>query len=425
MSLLGSPWPDSATVQDGVLVVGGCRVDELAAEYGTPLYVYDAATLRARARAYAEPLAHRRGGGFVAFAVKACGTLGVMRILVEEGLGFDVSSEGELAAALAADGNPERMVLHGNAKTDGDIDAAVAAGVRLVMLDGPEESEIVAEAAARHGRRQAVALRITPGIEAGAVAAIQTGGDDSKFGFTPEQAAETVARVRNEPRLWLEGLHVHLGSQVVDSGTLESAVGWLATFCEEIGLVPRLLDLGGGLGIAYEDELAPDPARHAEALSDALAVAFPDASLVLEPGRSVVGPAGVTLYTVQATKTSIDGTRYVAMDGGMSDNPRPQLYGARYTVAAATRMDDAPLETVAVAGRHCESGDVLVRDVLLPDPRPGDILVTPATGAYGHALANNYNGVPRPPVIFCRGGSARVVVRRETYDDLMRRDVGP
>ena len=423
MSLLGSPWPESATVRDGVLVVGGCRVDELAAEYGTPLYVYDAATLRARARAYAEPLAHRRGGGFVAFAVKACGTLGVLRVLVEEGLGFDVSSEGELAAALAADANPERIVLHGNAKTDGDIDAAVAAGVRLVMLDGPEEAEIVAETAARHGRRQAVALRITPGIEAGAVAAIQTGGEDSKFGFTPAQAAETVAWVRNEPRLWLEGLHVHLGSQVVDSGTLESAVGWLATFCDEIGLEPRLLDLGGGLGIAYEDELAPDPARHAEALSDALAVSFPDAALVLEPGRSVVGPAGVTLYTVQATKTSIDGTRYVAMDGGMSDNPRPQLYGARYTVAAATRMDEAPLETVAVAGRHCESGDVLVRDVALPTLHRGDLLAVAATGAYTQSMASTYNLVPRAAAVIVENGRSVLATRRESVAELLAREL--
>jgi diaminopimelate decarboxylase len=423
MSLLGSPWPDSARVDEGVLVLGGCRADALAAEYGTPLYVYDAATLRSRARAYAEPLAHRRGGGFVAFAVKACGNLAVLRILIEEGLGFDVSSEGELAAALAADGNPERIVLHGNAKTDGDIDAAVVAGVRLIMLDGPEEAEIVAEAAARHGRRQAVALRITPGIEAGAVAAIQTGGDDSKFGFTPEQAAATVALIRNEPRLWLEGLHVHLGSQVVDSETLESAVGWLASFCDEIGLEPRLLDLGGGLGIAYEDELAPDPAQHAQALSDALAIAFPDASLVLEPGRSVVGPAGVTLYTVQATKTSNDGTRYVAIDGGMSDNPRPQLYGARYTVAAATRMDDAPLETVAVAGRHCESGDVLVRDVALPTLHRGDLLAVAATGAYTQSMGSNYNLVPRAAAVIVENGRSVLATRRESVSELLAREI--
>jgi diaminopimelate decarboxylase len=423
MSTLGSPWPDSAQVADGVLVIGGCRVDALAAEYGTPLYVYDAATLRARARAYAEPISQRRGGGFVAFAVKACGTLAVMRILVEEGLGFDVSSEGELAAALAADGNPERMVLHGNAKTDGDIDASVAAGVRLVMLDGPEEAEIVAEAAARHGRRQAVALRITPGIEAGAVAAIQTGGDDSKFGFTPAQAAETVGRVRAEPRLWLEGLHVHLGSQVVDSETLESAVGWLAGFCQEIGLDPRLLDLGGGLGIAYEDELAPDPAQHAEALSDALSRAFPEAALVLEPGRSIVGPAGVTLYSVQASKTSIDGTRYVAMDGGMSDNPRPQLYGARYTVAAATRMDDDPTETVAIAGRHCESGDVLVRDVPLPAMHRGDLLAVAATGAYTQSMSSNYNLVTRAAAVIVENGRSTLATRRETVAELLAREL--
>jgi diaminopimelate decarboxylase len=423
MSLLGSPWPDSARVDDGVLVIGGCRADALAAEYGTPLYVYDAATLRTRARAYAEPLAHRRGGGFVAFAVKACGNLAVLRILVEEGLGFDVSSEGELAAALAADGNPERMVMHGNAKTDEDIDAAVGAGVRLVMLDGPEEPAIVAEAAVRHGRRQAVALRITPGIEAGAHAAIRTGGEDSKFGFTPAQAAEAVARIRDEPRLWLEGLHVHLGSQVVDRETLESAVGWLAGFCEEIGLDPKLLDLGGGLGIAYEDETPPDPARHAEALSEALSRAFSDAALVLEPGRSVVGPAGVTLYSVQASKTAADGTRYVAIDGGMSDNPRPQLYGARYTVAAAGRMDDAPLENVAVAGRHCESGDVLVRDVPLPAMNRGDLIAVAATGAYSQSMASTYNLVPRAAAVIVENGRSVLATRRESFAELFAREL--
>jgi diaminopimelate decarboxylase len=423
MSLLGSPWPDSAHVDDGVLVIGGCRVDALAAEYGTPLYVYDAATVRARARAYAEPLAHRRGGGFVAFAVKACGNLAVLRLLVEEGLGFDVSSEGELAAALAADGNPARMVLHGNAKTDDDIDAAVGAGVRLVMLDGPEEAGIVAEAAARHGRRQAVALRITPGIEAGAHAAIRTGGDDSKFGFTPATAAETVARVRGEPRLWLEGLHVHLGSQVVDGEPLEAAVDWLAGFCEEIGLDPKLLDLGGGLGIAYEDETPPDAALHAEALSRALSGAFPEAALVLEPGRSVVGPSGVTLYSVQASKVAGDGTRYVSIDGGMSDNPRPQLYGARYTVAAAARMDDVPLENVAIAGRHCESGDVLVRDVPLPAMRRGDLLAVAATGAYSQSMASTYNLVPRAAAVIVENGRSELATRRETVAELLSREL--
>jgi diaminopimelate decarboxylase len=423
MSLLGSPWPDTARVDDGVLVIGGCRADALAAEFGTPLYVYDAATLRARARAYAEPLAHRRGGGFVAFAVKACGNLAVLRILVEEGLGFDVSSEGELAAALAADGNPERMVLHGNAKTDEDIDAAVGAGVRLVMLDSAEEPPIVAEAATRHGRRQAVALRITPGIEAGAHAAIRTGGDDSKFGFTPDEAAEVVARIRDEPRLWLEGLHVHLGSQVVDGETLESAVGWLADFCQEISLDPKLLDLGGGLGIAYEDETPPDAARHAESLSEALSVAFPDAALVLEPGRSVVGPAGVTLYGVQASKTAADGTRYVAIDGGMSDNPRPQLYGARYTVAAAGRMDDLPLENVAVAGRHCESGDVLVRDVPLPAMHRGDLIAVAATGAYTQSMASTYNLVPRAAAVIVENGRSELATRRESFAELFAREL--
>jgi diaminopimelate decarboxylase len=423
MSLLGSPWPDSAQVADGALVVGGCSANDLAAEYGTPLHVYDAATLRARARAYTEPLALRRGGGLVAFAAKACSTVGVLRVLAEEGLGFDVSSEGELAAARAAGGDPERMVVHGNAKTDADLEAAVAAGCGLVILDGPDEAARVALAAARHGRRQPVALRLTPGIDAGAHAKIRTGGTDSKFGFTPEAAELAIAAVRDEPRLWLRGLHVHLGSQVADGGELESAVGWLSAFCERIGLDPELLDLGGGLGIAYEDETPPDPFRHADALSRAVAGAFPQAMLLLEPGRSVVGPAGITLYTVQATKIAGDGTRYVAIDGGMSDNPRPQLYDARYTVAAAGRMDDAPIETVAIAGRHCESGDVLVRGVSLPSMRRGDLVGVAATGAYSQSMASTYNLVPRAAAVIVEAGRGTLVTRRETVAELLARDV--
>jgi diaminopimelate decarboxylase len=423
MSLLGSPWPDSAHVEGGVLVVGGCPVDELAAEYGTPLYVYDAATLRARARAYSEPLALRRGGGLVAFAAKACGTLAVLRVLVEEGLGVDVSSEGELAAALAAGADPERIVVHGNAKTDADIDAAVAAGCGLVVLDGPDEAARVAASASRLGRRQPVALRLTPGIEAGAHAAIRTGGSDSKFGFTPDAAAAAIPAVRGEPRLWLRGLHVHLGSQVVDGGELEAAVGWLADFCARAGLDPELLDLGGGLGIAYEDEIPPDPALHAEALSRAVAEAFPQSMLVLEPGRSVAGPAGITLYAVQDTKTAGDGTRYVAIDGGMSDNPRPQLYGARYTVAAAARMDDPPLETVDIAGRHCESGDVLVHGVSLPTLHRGDLVGVAATGAYSQSMASTYNLVPRAAAVIVETGRAVLATRRETLAELLAREL--
>jgi diaminopimelate decarboxylase len=423
MSLLGSPWPDTAQVEDGVLVLGGCRADELAAEFGTPLYVYDASTLRARARAYLEPLALRRGGALVAFATKACSTVAVLRILLAEGLGFDISSEGELAAALAAGADPARIVVHGNAKTDADIESAVAAGCGLVILDGPDEAPRVALAAARHARRQAVALRLTPGVEAGAHAAIQTGGSDSKFGFTAEQAVAAVAAIRDEPRLSLVGLHVHLGSQVVEGDPLEAMVGWLADFCARIGLDPELLDLGGGLAIAYEDETPPDPARHSEALSRALDQVFPQARLLLEPGRSVAGPAGVTLYTVQATKTSLDGTRYVAIDGGMSDNPRPQLYDARYTVAAASRMDDAPEQTVAVAGRHCESGDVLVRDVSLPAMRAGDLVAVAATGAYTQSMASTYNSVPRAAAVIVEAGRATLATRRETITELLAREV--
>ena len=292
-----------------------------------------------------------------------------------------------------------------------------------LVLDGAGEAARVARSAARHGRRQPVALRLTPGIDAGAHAAIRTGGSDSKFGFTPAAAAAAIPAVRDEPRLWLRGLHVHLGSQVVDGGELEEAVGWLADFCARTELDPELLDLGGGLGIAYEDEVPPDPARHAEALSRAVADAFPHATLVLEPGRSVAGPAGITLYTVQDAKTAADGTRYVAIDGGMSDNPRPQLYGARYTVAAAGRMDDPPLETVDIAGRHCESGDVLVRRVSLPTLWRGDLLAVAATGAYSQSMASTYNLVPRAAAVIVEAGRSVLATRRETVAELLAREL--
>ena len=363
------------------------------------------------------------GGGLVAFAAKACGTVAVLRVLVEEGLGVDASSEGELAAALAAGADPERIVVHGNAKTDADIDAAVAAACGLLVLDGAGEAARVATSAARHGRRQPVALRLTPGIDAGAHAAIRTGGSDSKFGFTPAAAAAAIPGVRDEPRLWLRGLHVHLGSQVVDGGELEAAVGWLADFCARTGSIRSCSTSAEGSGSPTRTRSPPDPARHAEALSRAVADAFPARDARARAGT--IGRRAGRHHAVHRAghEDAADGTRYVAIDGGMSDNPRPQLYGARYTVAAAGRMDDPPLETVDIAGRHCESGDVLVRRVSLPTLWRGDLLAVAATGAYSQSMASTYNLVPRAAAVIVEAGRSVLATRRETVAELLAREL--
>ena len=423
MNPLGSPWPDSATARDGSLVVGGCAAGELAERYGTPLYVYDAATLRARAQAYREAVDGHPAGGLVAFAAKACATVGVLRLLASEGLGADVASRGELAAALRAGMPPERLVFHGNAKTDDDLEAAVAAGVGLIVVDGLDEPARVAAVAVRHGRVQPTAVRVTPGIRAGGHAHIEVGGPGSKFGLEPSAAAACVGLVQAAPALDWRGLHVHLGSQIEDAAPLERMADWLGAFCASYGLDPAVIDLGGGLGIAYGTEPAPDAARLAQALAHATGRVFPGAAVVFEPGRSVAGPAGVTLYRVVAVKTAADGTRWVAVDGGMSDNIRPALYGARYTVAAAERLD-APLDgTVEVAGKHCESGDVLARGVPLPAVEPGDLVAVAATGAYTQSMANTYNGALRAAAVLVEDGLAELVTRRETVDELLARDL--
>jgi diaminopimelate decarboxylase len=359
----------------------------------------------------------------VAFATKACPAVGVLRLLADEGLGADVASQGELAAALRAGIPPERIVLHGNAKTDDDLDAAVAADVGLIVLDGADEPARVAAAALRYGRRQAVAVRVTPGIRAGGHAKIETGGAGSKFGLEPAAAIAAVRRCQAEPNLVWRGLHVHLGSQVLDAGPLERMADWLGDLCAEHGIEPGLIDLGGGLAVAYEDEPQPDPGRLAWALAGAARRVFPNAALILEPGRSVVGTAGLTLYSVVTTKTAGDGTRFAAVDGGMSDNIRPALYGARYTALAAERADEPPGEPLDLVGKHCESGDRIVRDLALPAPRRGDILAVATTGAYAQSMASTYNGTPRPAAVMVEDGRAWLITRRETIDELLAREL--
>ena len=363
------------------------------------------------------------GAARAVYACKANATVGLLRILLDEGMGMDVASEGELAHALAAGAPGARLVVHGNNKSDADVRAAVAAEAGLLVVDHVEELDQVERIAAAAGREQPILLRVTPGIEAATHAKIRTAHASSKFGIAPGDIARAADRAAACPHLRLDGLHVHLGSQIRDLDTYVQAVEWLAGFPAAAGL--PVLDLGGGLAIPYtDDDNAPDLRAAAAATAAAVAERFdPRPELLLEPGRSVVGTCGVTLYTVGAVKTA-GGVTYVAVDGGMSDNPRPVLYGARYQAWIADRAGDEPDGTYAVAGKHCESGDVLIEETRLPAPRPGDILVVAATGAYSASMASNYNGLPRPAAVVVRDGTARTVVRRETVADLLAAQIG-
>ncbi|MFN2616324.1 MAG: diaminopimelate decarboxylase [Thermoleophilaceae bacterium] len=394
----------------GRVEVGGCDLVELAREFGTPAYVYAEDDMRSRARAYMEAFRARTEHFEVVYASKAFPCTAAYRLMAEEGLSCDVASGGELHLALSGGYDPGRLYLHGNNKSEGELASAIERGVGHIVLDSFDEIARLERLGPNLDQR--VMLRVRPGIKPTTHSYIQTGQEDSKFGFAPadvEMAAERCAAAG----LDLRGLHAHIGSQVFELEAYEK----LAEVLRGMGSWP-LLNLGGGLGIAYTAE---DEPPSIEDYADALLRGAPEGACVLcEPGRSLVGNAGVTIYTVGTVKRIPSVRTYVAVDGGMSDNLRPMLYGARYEAEVADRLGGADLCTIA--GKHCESGDILVRDVLLDDPRPGDVLVVPATGAYGHAMANNYNALPRPPVIFCRDGDARLVVRRERYEDLTARD---
>jgi diaminopimelate decarboxylase len=390
----------------GRLELGGCDVIELAAEFGTPAYVYAEDDMRARARSFTEAFRARTEHFEIVYASKAFPCTAAYRLFAEEGLSADVASGGELHLALAAGMDPERLYMHGNNKSPAELDYAIETGLGHIVVDSFDEIERL------RGRGQRVLLRVTPGIEPTTHEFIQTGQVDSKFGFQMDEVERAVEACA-DAGLELRGLHAHIGSQILDVDVFEK----LGELLGGIGDWP-LLNLGGGLGIAYTaDDSPPSIEEYADAL---LRHAPEDVTVLCEPGRALVGNAGVTLYRVGTIKRIPSVRTYVAVDGGMSDNLRPMLYGARYEAEIADRFGGGELCTIA--GMHCESGDVLVRDVELNDPRVSDVLVIPATGAYSHAMANNYNAVPRPPVIFCRDGDARVVVRRETYEDLSLRD---
>jgi diaminopimelate decarboxylase len=423
----GSPvYPLGSRVNErGHLEIGGCDVVELAKRFGTPAYLYAEDDLRERARRYLRAFESRTDDFEVLYASKAFPCTAAYRLFAEEGLSVDVASGGELHLALRGGFAPERIHLHGNNKTEAELRYAFEAGVGHLIVDSFDEIE---RADALLERPQRVLIRVTPGIEPTTHTYVQTGQLDSKFGFGLEDglAERAVEAVRASNHLELVGLHAHIGSQIFELEPYVRAIEVIAEFCRASGLQPELLNVGGGLGIAYTADDEPPPIDdYVEVKVRGVQRVFEGAvpRILVEPGRSLVGNGGVTLYEIGTVKRIPDVRTYVAVDGGMSDNLRPMLYGARYDALVANRATEAPDTTATIAGMHCESGDVLIRDATLAAPTVGDLLVTPATGAYGHALANNYNALPRLPVIFCSDGAAREVVRRETWDDLLGRDV--
>ena len=430
---------------DGVLTIAGVDVEALAAKYGTPLYIVDEADARSRAAstrtAFDVALAAIGSSARVYYAGKAFLCTEVVRWVADAGLGVDVASAGELAVALAGGIDPARIGVHGNNKSGALIDRAVAAGVGSIVIDSELEIERIAATAQLQRTRQRVRLRINSGIHASTHEYLATAHEDQKFGVPIESAPRLVAAIRASEHLEFLGLHSHIGSQIFEAeGFAEAANRLMALHAELLdgGPVPEL-NLGGGFGIAYTAADDPLPiAEIARRMAGALARAaaafdIPVPVIAVEPGRSIIGPAGTTLYRVGMVKPvtvdTADGERatrlYVSVDGGMSDNVRPSLYRAEYSARIASRTSDADPVLVRVAGMHCEAGDIVVRHEYLPgDVAPGDLLAVPATGAYGWAMASNYNWVPRPPVVAVLAGASRLIVRGESIDDLLARDPG-
>jgi diaminopimelate decarboxylase len=416
-------FPDSARIERGALTLGGFRAVELAERFGTPLVVYCEETIRTRARRVRAAVPDAQ----LFYGSKAFPNVALLRLLAEEGVGADASTLGELALARAAGLGGDQLVVHGNAKSDEEFRAAADAGA-TVVLDGEGEAGRAVAAGIRR-----VLVRVTLGVEADTHEAIRTGHHGSKFGLPPD-AALGVVRDALALDLDVAGLHVHVGSQLADVSAHAATIELLAAFATrchaELGWTPAVVNVGGGFGVRH---VLGEPVVDLGALARAVAVAvgaawdahdLPAPRIALEPGRALVGQAGVTLYRVRSVKR-LDSVTWVAVDGGMSDNPRPQLYGAHYTALSATRADEPATETVSVAGLHCESGDVLIDDVALPPTRVGDLLAVPATGAYTLAMSSNYNATPRPAAVLVRDGDGRLIRRRETVDDLLALEPPP
>jgi len=428
--------PITASINEsGHLTVGGCDSVELAARFGTPLFVVDEATIRSQCRAYAGSFRSPGIDAEVIYASKAFICKEMCRIALEEGLSLDVSSGGELYVALAAGMPADRIYMHGNNKTPEELEYAIREKVGRLVVDSFNELELIGRLAAERSARPEILLRITPGIKPSTHSYIQTGQIDSKFGFgladgTAMQAIRTALSTEN---VHLKGIHAHIGSQIFALHSYSKAIELIVEFMQQVrdetGFVVGELNAGGGLGISYE---ATDEPSTIEEYADVIlggvrsrteAHGLPVPKVMIEPGRSIVGNAGVTLYRVGTIKKIPRVRTYISVDGGMSDNIRPMLYGAVYEAFIANKASVKKSVTATVAGKHCESGDILVKDARLPEVEVGDVLCTPATGAYGYVMASNYNKQPRPAVVMVAEGKARVIVRRETYEDLVRLEV--
>jgi diaminopimelate decarboxylase len=409
--------PGARLADDGMLVIGGCRLDELASTYGTPVLAVDEEAVRQRARDYRAGLAARWPDSQVVFASKAFPCTAVQRVMVSEGLWIDVAGGGEIVTALAAGADPSTLVLHGNAKTTEEILLAVESGVGTVVVDNFDDIDRL-EAVVPPGLEQGCLVRVIPGVQASTHAAHATGHEGSKFGLSPTVAREAITRIERSDRLRMDGLHTHVGSQIMVAEELAAAVEPLAA----LGRFP-VYDLGGGLGARYTyNDHPPSLDRYLDVLIDAAHAHLPaDARVLIEPGRSMVAASAVTVYAVTTVKPGTN--TFVAVDGGMADNLEVALVGQRFEATIAGRVGGG--QPVTVVGRHCESGDVLSADVPLRDAAVGDLLAIPATGAYCYTMSNNYNGARRIPVVFAAGGQSRLVVRRESWPDLLSRDVAP
>lgn len=414
--LLGLFPPGSRTDTDGTLTVGGCRLDEVAEQFGTPAIVVSAEALQQRARDYLSAFHSRWPRSDVAFASKSFPCTAVQRVMVEEGLHLDVAGGGEILTACKAGADPARLVLHGNAKTDEELQLAVDRGVGLVVVDNFDDIDRL-ERIVPAGQRQPCLVRVIPGVQAATHASQATGHAGSKFGLLTDAAREAIMRIEHSPKLRLDGVHTHVGSQLLNVEQLAEAVEPIA----RLGTF-ETYDLGGGLGVRYTyDEHPPSLDAYAEAMvAQARALLPAGCRIIVEPGRSMVATSACTVYRVTTVKRGV--ITHVAVDGGMADNLEVSLTGQRFEATIADRVGGG--EMVSVVGRHCESGDQLVDGVALRDPAVGDLLVVPVTGAYCYTMSNQYNGARRVPVVFVRNGNARLVVRRDTWDELLIRDVG-
>ena len=435
-------WSKDVTFLNGELHLSGISSSQLAEDFGTPTFFLDEAAFKSRALAWKNELNVEFGdsAGTIYYAAKSFICTAVAQWIKEIGIGIDVCTGGELAVALAGGIDPGKIELHGNNKSVSEIDRAVSVGVKTIVMDSLYEIERVAAAAKKYGKRQAVMLRLTPGIEAHTHEKISTAHEDVKFGFSISSGAawEAINRVLDFPELEIRGVHCHIGSQIFGSEAHEIAtdrlMGFMAQYRDKFGTELPELDIGGGFGIAYvSSDVTVEPRDVLPAIRNAVAKACEKYSLStpsvsLEPGRNIVGPTMFTLYEVGTVKNVNIGNgvirQYVSVDGGMSDNIRPALYDAEYSAVIAQRVSTAPLVNSRLVGKHCETGDIVINEIALPsDIAPGDLIATPATGAYGRSMASNYNHVPRPPVVAVKDGKARVIVRRENEEDLLALDV--